>query len=55
VTVVPLNRLQRERQALLKRQAVQILLSLPVDQDEAKQVLDFAMELLCDWMAPRRL
>jgi hypothetical protein len=43
------NRLQRDRRMVLQRAAMQILLGLPADVDEAAEILQLAQELL-DWI-----
>lgn len=40
------NRAQRDRQIVLRRAAMQVLLSLPADPDEAGEILGLAQELL---------
>ena len=46
--------LERERELVCRRQAIQIASQLPDDPDESRMVLDFARQLV-DFMSPRAL
>lgn len=53
ISTRPQTRAQHDYRIAQKREAMRILLSLNSDVDEAREVLQLALELLQNWMGHR--